>query len=339
MSMDNSRLWVLAYLVFAHYEKGQSQQDKRQLLQERLGNGDWSSSTVSGEFSEIIKESPNSIQNGYRYLNDDLNNLAREEGKQKQELKDNLDSILTGISREKSYSNQYFTREYLSQRNKQERESIEDGLHSFLDELDKHSNDTEYRFSRLEEACDQTELDVVKELEEFADILSARGWHRRAIRDIPQWLRHSDDRLEYLRSINSRTVSEAVYVFFLQDVTIDIKDDLHGIAGINIIDIIIPGEIDIDELRERYPYDDVDEVEFYPDDSDLEPPSSDRRESISELLTNSTTILVRSEGYMSFGMTEKAYDRLSRFLDCCSYGNSLSYIEDPQYTHRLYYII
>lgn len=338
MLMDNSRLWVVAHFVFGYYEEGQSQRDKRRLLQERLGNGDWSSSSVSGEFGEIIQESPNNIQNKYGYLKSELNNLAREEDRQKQELKKDLESIFSGISQEELYSKKHFNREYLSQKNNQKRESIENGIYSFLDDLEEISNDTDYNFLRLEEVYDSTESDMIKELEEFADTLSARGWHRRAIQDIPQWMRHSDNRLQYLQSINDRSVSEAVYVFFLQDITIDVEDDLRRLSGQNVIDIISPGEIDIDELRERYPYDDVDEVEFYPDDSDVEAPSSDRRESISELLDNSTTILVKSEGYRSFGMKEKAYDRLSRFLDCCSYGNSLSYIEDPQYTHRLYYM-
>lgn len=354
--VDESRFGELFYNIFRFHEYEESSIRTIQLLKRQLHQGRWQSNEITDRFKTIRGATSRTRRPDAQQVLSDLNDLVRDEIRQKETMESNLRDATGDVSLGKLHSTEHFLQEYVAQKNDERRTSIQDSLDTILEDAEQEIRETGYELDRLQQRYeDGREEELVTELRKFYNYLRSKGWHHRDLQDIITSFRMADDQLEFLRRLYGLDATSATFVFFLP--TTKVESHSKCIGGIK--EIVPPETYDLGDLKEIYPYDDISEPEFFPDESEYSPPIPDpdkelgpeereeyierikerkEKEKVAYQLKNATAVITKVKGYGTHGRTQKALDILFRFFDSYSYSNSLSYAEDPHYTDRLYYL-
>lgn len=354
--VDESRFGELFYNIFRFHEYEESSIRTIQLLRRQLHQGRWQSSEVTDRFKTICGATSRTRRPDAQQVLSDLNDLARDEIRQKEAMESKLRDATGDVSLGKLHAKGHFLQEYVAQKNDERRTSIQDSLDTILKDAEQEIREAGFEFDGLQQRYeDGREEELVTELRKFYNHLRSKGWHHRDLQDTTTSLPMVDDQLEFIRRLQGLDATSATFVFFLP--TTEVESHSKNIGGIK--EIVPPGTYNLDNLKDIYPYDDISKPEFFPDESEYSPPIPDpdeelgaeeREEYIQQIkerkdkekvayqLKNATAVITTVKGYGTHGRTQKALDILSRFFDSYSYSNSLSYAEDPHYTDRLYYL-
>jgi len=97
--------------------------------------------------------------------------------------------------------------------------------------------------------------------------------------------------------------------------------------------IMPPGELDVDDLIDIYPYDDIDELDIrdYSGVPEEQP--------IEELFEEKTLISFPIEEFGTYGGRDRALERLSEILDVFSYSHTLSQVREPHFQKKAKYFV
>ncbi|SDD81294.1 hypothetical protein [Natrinema hispanicum] len=332
--MEDERFYQLCWMIFRHGERPDNIEYELDNFIRNIKDGRWSSATALSNFDTIASKLPSRNSENASQIKSELNSLVREENKQQSDIENQINSLLETQSLDGFHSTNHFLREYVSKVNSEKRASISADILSFLNNSKSSIKNLDYNLDSIENEYNSgNEENLVGELEEFVKTLSLKGWHPRSIRDLAQVIPAADDPFDYFDKIISKSPSESTYVFFIEGLHIP-----EELSGPHYIDRVVPpGTYDIDDLKSANPYNDRDEVTFYSERTDHHDDLFDGKRDPEYLLDNSTTVFLKSKGYHAFGTNELAFDRLSKFLDSCSYANSLGNFEEPHTTNRLFY--
>ena len=332
--MEDKRFYQLCWMTFRYGEMLDDIEYEIDALIREIKDGRWSSTAVLSDFNTIVGKLPDGNSENASQIKGKLNSLVREENKEQSNIEKDISSVLEGQSLDDFHSADHFLREYISEINSEKRAAISADILSFLNNSKSSIRNLDYDIESIEnEYKSGNEESLIEELEEFVKILSLKGWHPRSIRDLAQVIPALDAPFDYFNKIISKAPSESTYVFFIEE--LDIPEELSGLPHIN--KVIPPGTYDIDDLKSANPYTDRDEVTFHSKRTDHHDDLFDGKRDPEYLVDNTTIVILEVKGYRAFGKNELALDRLSKFIDSCSYANSLGNFEEPHSTNRLFY--
>jgi hypothetical protein len=303
-------------------------------LENQVTADQWSSKKVLDDFEALYSDLKNQQRNHITDARQPLIELREKERDQRKNIRQALSTALSGSLDPISVTVNEFINVCLSQLNQDERQQVQEQMKDGLSDLrvglyeDSFDADT---FRRI--YWDDGEDELEETFLELYQYLRQRGWHRRDLHDIGHRIGifHEDfDQLfEWIADLANRKRNERTYVFFVSG--LQVLEEIH--RDDYIYAIAPSGELQVDDLVDIYPYDDINELDLH------EMPGPENEPTIAEMLEEKTLIAFPIEAYGTYGGRDRALERLSEILDLFSYSHSTSQVQEPHFRDKAKYLV
>jgi hypothetical protein len=332
--MDQDTFIAIFRRCFDYPDSSEFTTDQIDELENRVTADQWSSKQVLDDFEALYSDLSDQQRSHISDARQPLIELREKERNQRKNIRQALNTALSRSLDPVSITVNEFINVCLSQINQDERRRVQEQLEDALVDLrrglyeDSFDADT---FRRLYRDSDEDELEET--FLELYQYLRQRGWHRRDLHDIGHriGLFHEDfdELFEWIADLADQERTERTYVFFvsgLQPLEEVHRDDY-------LYAILPPGELQVDDLIDIYPYDDIDELELH------EMPGPEDKPTIAEMLEEKTLIAFPIEAFGTYGGRDRALERLSEILDLFSYSHSISQVREPHFQEKAKYLV
>jgi len=303
-------------------------------LENQVTADQWSSKKVLDDFEALYSD----LRHQQRYHISDarqpLIELREKERDQRKNIRQALNTALSSSLDPVSVTVNEFINVCLSQINQDERHQVQEQLKDALVDLrrdlyeDSFDADT---FRRIYRDDDEDELEET--FLELYQYLRQRGWHRRDLHDLGHRIglfqEDFEQLFEWIADLANRERNERTYVFFVSG--LQVLEEIH--REDYVYAITPPGELQVDDLIDIYPYDDVNELDLH------EMPGPEDEPTIAEMLEEKTLIAFPVEAFGTYGGRDRALERLSEILDLFSYSHSTSQVQEPHFQEKAKYLV
>lgn len=303
-------------------------------LENQVTADQWSSKKVLDDFEALYSDLTKQQRRHIKDARQPLIELREKERDHQKDIRQALDTTLSSSIDPVSVTVNEFINVCLSQLNKDDRRQVQEQLEESLDDLrqdlyvDSFDADT---FRRLYRDGDEEELEAI--FLNLYQYLRQRGWHRRDLQNLGNRIgllyEDFDEIFERIADLADQERAERTYVFFVSG--LQVVEEVH--RDDYVYAIVPPGELQLNDLIDIYPYDDVDELDIH------EIPGPDDEPTVSEQLVEKTLIAFPIEAFATYGGRERALERLSEILDLFSYSHSISQVQEPHFQKKAKYLV
>jgi hypothetical protein len=303
-------------------------------LENQVAADQWSSKRVLDGFETLYSDLTKQQRRNIKDVRQPLIELRQKERDQRKDIRQALDTALSSSLDPVSVTVNEFINVCLSQLNQDGRRQAQEQLEESLDDLrqdlyaDSFDADT---FRRLYRDGDKEGLEAA--FLNLYQYMRQRDWHRRDLHDLGNRIgllyEDFDEIFEWIADLADQERTERTYVFFVSG--LQILEEVH--RDDYVYAIVPPGELQLNDLINIYPYDDVDELDIH------EMPGPDDEPTVSEQLEEKTLIAFPIEAFATYGGRERALERLSEILDLFSYSHSISQVQEPHFQEKAKYLV
>ncbi|WP_117592802.1 HEPN domain-containing protein [Haloprofundus halophilus] len=303
-------------------------------LENRLTTMQWSSKQVLDDFEALYSDLSQQQRSHIKDVRPPLIELRQRERNQRKNIRQALDASLDDSLNPISFTVNEFINVCLTQINHSTRVQLKDQLESALGELKQQMYRGSFDADTFRDPYQTGTKDTLEE--EFLQLyeyLVQRGWHRRDLYNLNHTIGYFyedfDDVFSWIADFANQERAERTYVFFVSGLQVldpVYRDDF-------VYAIVPPGELEVDDLIDIYPYDDIDDLDLY----DRTSPGDEL--TVAKMLEEKTLIAFPIHAFGTYDGRDRALERLSEILDLFSYSHTLSQVEEPHFNEKAKYLV